>query len=352
MIRIKDLYRSWKQFSLEEINLEIGAGEYFVILGPTGAGKTLLLELIAGFYRPERGEIWINGEDVSALPPEERGLGFVYQDYSLFPHLTVRENIEFGLRVKKVAKEEIERQSESMMDLLGIAHLKDRHPNTLSGGEQQKTAIARALILKPKILLLDEPLSALDARTKAVMQEELRLIHKNSDITIVHVTHDQTEAMILAGKIGVMMGGRIVQTGTVREIFNRPKDREIADFVGVENVLDGVVKGDEYGVAIIDVGHFEICSVSSVSSERGKVHVFIRPEDIVLSKKSQKTSARNNIKSKIAKVTNLGAIAKIELDCGLIAFTTKRSVEDIGLDEGEDVYASFKATAVHVVATF
>lgn len=346
MIRIRSLYRNWKQFSLSDINLEVGEGEYFVILGPTGSGKTLLLELIAGFFSPEKGEVFINGRDVTGLPPEERGLGFVYQDYSLFPHLTVKKNIEFGLRIRKMPKEKVQEQSFEIMDLLGISHLMDRYPGTLSGGEQQKTAIARALILKPRLLLLDEPLSALDARTKATMQEELREIHRNSNITIIHVTHDQTEAMMLAERIGVMMDGRIVQTGTVREIFNKPKNREIADFVGVENVLDGVVTGSEDGVAIIDVSDFEL---SSVSDETGKVHVFIRPEDIVLSRKSQKTSARNNIKSTITKVTNLGAIAKIELECGLVAFTTKQSVEDLGLDEGEGVYASFKATAVHVV---
>jgi molybdate/tungstate transport system ATP-binding protein len=178
------------------------------------------------------------------------------------------------------------------------------------------------------------------------MREELKEIHRDSSITIVHVTHDQTEAMILAERIGVMMDGRIIQTGTVREIFNRPKDREVADFVGVENVLEGTVSKDEDGVAIIDVGDFELCSVSE---ETGRVNVFIRPEDIVLSRESQRTSARNNIKSRIIKVTNLGAIARIELECGLVVFTTKQSVEDLGLDVGEDVYASFKATAVHVV---
>ena len=346
MIQIDGLYRKWKEFSLENINLNIKKGEYFVILGPTGSGKTLLLELIAGFYLPEAGFIKINGEDVTRLPPEERGLGFVYQDYSLFPHLSVRKNIEFGLKVKRMGKEEMSRQSDKMMDLLGISHLEDRYPRTLSGGEQQKTAIARALIMKPSILLLDEPLSALDARTKAVLQEELRDIHRSSDITIIHVTHDQTEAMMLAEKIGVMMNGRIMQEGTVSEIFNTPLNKEVAGFVGVENVLEGVVTGDEGGIKIIKSSGFEVCCVSELT---GCVNVFIRPEDIILSRESKRTSARNNVKSSIKRVINLGAVSKIELDCGLIAFTTKQSVEDLGLFEGEEVYASFKATAVHVV---
>lgn len=346
MIEIEGLNRNWKQFSLEDINLKIEKGEYFIILGPTGAGKTLLLELIAGFYMPKKGRILIKGEDVTSIPPEGRRLGFVYQDYSLFPHMSVKKNIEFGLRVKRIAKDEIEKQSDEMMELLGITHLKDRYPGTLSGGEQQKTAIARALILRPDILLLDEPLSALDARTKVIMQEELRNIHKNTDITIVHVTHDQTEAMMLAEKIGVMMNGRIRQTGTVSEIFNHPIDKDVADFVGVENVLEGVVKGDENGVKIIDAGFLEVCCVSEVS---GRVNAFIRPEDIIISKETKKTSARNNVLSTVSKILNLGAISRIELDCGLVAFTTKQSVEDLQIAPGDEVYASFKATAVHVV---
>jgi len=348
MIAIKNLERSWKDFNLKDINLTIDRGEYFVILGPTGSGKTLLLELIAGFYIPDTGEIWIDRANVTNITPEERGVGFVYQDYALFPHLTVRENIEFGLIIKKLPKDEIKRESSRMMDLLGITHLKDRYPDTLSGGERQKTATGRALVLKPDLLLLDEPMSALDARTKSGMQDEIKKIHKEAGVTIVHVTHDQTEAMIMADRIGIMMDGRIVQVGTVREIFNMPKDRIIADFVGTENILEGSVTEKIDGLIKINIGSTEISTLSDL--ETGcKVNALIRPEDIIISREPQRTSARNNIEGVITKIVNLGAIVRIEIDGELVAFTTKQSAEELGLDTGEHIHASFKSTAVHVL---
>lgn len=348
MIGIKDLERSWKEFNIKDINLTIDRGEYFVILGPTGSGKTLLLELIAGFYLPDAGEIWIDGVNVTNVTPEERGVGFVYQDYALFPHITVRENIEFGLRIKKLPKDEIERESSRMMDLLGITHLRNRYPDTLSGGERQKTATARALVLKPDLLLLDEPMSALDARTKSGMQDELKKIHKESGVTIVHVTHDQTEAMIMADRIGVMMNGRIAQVGTVREIFNMPKNRIIADFVGTENILEGFITEKTDGLIKINIGSAEISTLSDL--ETGcEVNVFIRPEDVIISREPQRTSARNNIEGVITKIVNLGAIVRIEINGELVAFTTKQSAEELELETGKHVHASFKSTAVHVL---
>jgi molybdate/tungstate transport system ATP-binding protein len=347
MIKIKSLYKDWKEFSLKDINLEINKGEYFVILGPTGAGKTLLLETIAGFYLPDKGEIWIDGEDLTDLPPEDRNIGFIYQDYSLFPHLNVKENIEFGLKLKDIPKDEIGERTNEIIELLGISHLSHRYPNTLSGGEQQKTAIARAIVIKPNVLLLDEPLSALDLRTQDFLRDELKKIHQIQRLTSVHVTHNQTEAMVLADRIAVMMNGEIIQVGTPYEIFNKPLNEEIANFVGVENVLKGRIRANEDGIAEIDT---DIGTISAVSDyEEGAVKLFIRPEDIILSNKSQKSSARNNIKGEIIKMTDFGAIIRIQLENGFIAFVTKLSAEELGLKIGEEVYASFKATTVHVV---
>ncbi len=348
MIGIINLYKEWKEFSLKNINLEVKKGEYFVILGPTGAGKTLLLETIAGFHFPNRGEVWIEGHDVTNLPPERRKIGFVYQDYSLFPHFTVEENIEFGLKLKKSSVPENRKRLKEIMDWMSISHLAHRYPATLSGGEQQKVAIARAIAIEPSVLLLDEPLSALDLRTRDYLREELKKIKRELGITMVHVTHDQTEAMVLADRIAVMMKGRIMQVGTPYEIFNKPLNEEIADFVGIENILSGVVRNNENGVAAIevDIGG----NIFAVSDYRaGAVKLFIRPEDIILSESRGESSAKNVLKGRIEALDDMGPLTRVKMDNSLVALITKQSRESLGLQKGKEVYATFKATSVHVV---
>ncbi|MBN1763487.1 MAG: ATP-binding cassette domain-containing protein [Methanomicrobia archaeon] len=349
MIWVKEVYKDWKEFKLQEINLEVKQGEYFVILGPTGAGKTLLLETIAGFYIPDRGEIWIEGWNVTYVPSEKRGIGFIYQDYSLFPHMTVEQNILFGLRVQKAgATEANHTRVREILDWLSIAHLAHRYPGTLSGGEQQKVAIGRAIAIEPSILLLDEPLSALDRRTQDYMREELKRVKAEFGITMVHVTHDQTEAMLLADRIAVMMRGRVVQVGTPQEIFHKPLNEELADFVGMENILYGVIRQNEGGIAEIDgdmIG--PICAVSEYTD--GAVKIFVRPEDIILSRNKDGSSARNVLRARILELQDMGAVTRVKLDTRLVALITKQSREDLGLQKGDDVYATFKATSVHVV---
>lgn len=349
MIEVRDLYKDWKEFALKDINLAIERGEYFVILGPTGAGKTLLLETIAGFYIPDRGEVWIEGDDVTILPPERRRVGFIYQDYSLFPHLNVEQNIEFGLKLKKSSAPDTNRKRvKEIMDWLSISHLAHRYPATLSGGEQQKVAIARAVAIEPSILLLDEPLSALDLRTKDYLREELKRVKEEFGITMVHVTHDQTEALVLADRIAVMMKGRIMQVGTPHEIFNKPLNEELADFVGIENVLRGIVRNNVNGIADIEVDTGgTIFAVSEYHAEA--VKVFIRPEDITLSESRGVSSARNVMIGRITELQDIGPLTRVKMDIGLIALITKQSRESLGLRKGEEVCATFKATSVHVV---
>ncbi len=351
MIEVKDLYKDWKEFALKDINLAIERGEYFVILGPTGAGKTLLLETIAGFYIPDRGEVWIEGDDVTILPPERRRVGFIYQDYSLFPHLNVEQNIEFGLKLKKSSAPENRKSVKEIMDWLSISHLANRYPATLSGGEQQKVAIARAVAIEPSILLLDEPLSALDLRTKDYLREELKRVKEEFGITMVHVTHDQTEALVLADRIAVMMKGRIMQVGTPHEIFNKPLNEELADFVGIENVLRGVVRNNVNGIAEIEVDKGgTIFAVSEYHAEA--VKVLIRPEDIILSESRGVSSARNVMIGRITELQDIGPLTRVKMDIGrseLVALITKQSRESLKLRKGEEVCATFKATSVHVV---
>ncbi len=349
MIVVKDVYKDWKDFKLQEISLEVKRGEFFVILGPTGAGKTLLLETIAGFYIPDRGEIWLEGREVTYVPSEQRGIGFIYQDYSLFPHMTVEENILFGLRVQKTAGGDANRtRVREIMEWLNIVHLAHRYPGTLSGGEQQKVAIGRAIAIEPKILLLDEPLSALDRRTQDYLRDELKRVRAEFGITMVHVTHDQTEAMLLADRIAVMMGGRIVQVGTPQEIFNKPRNEAVADFVGIENILRGVVLENEQGVAAIAVDSGAVVYAVSEFCD-GAVTVFVRPENIILSAHVDGSSARNVMTGQIEQLLEAGPLVRVRLDNGLVALVTRQAREELNLQKGDDVFATFKATTVHVV---
>ena len=221
MLEIKNIKLKLGQFALNDINIKIKLGEYFVILGPSGAGKTVLLETIAGLYTPEKGNILYNKRDMAFLPPEERNIGFVYQQYELFPHMTVEENIGFGLKIRGVDKKTIYEKTYNLALMLKVDHLLKRYPNGLSGGEKQRVALARALVISPKILLLDEPMSALDMMTKLILQQEIKNIHREFKPTVIHVTHDIEEAIFLADRIGIMNEGRLLEILKAEEIFNK-----------------------------------------------------------------------------------------------------------------------------------
>ncbi len=341
MIRIENLTVDLGEFILKDINLEIERGEYFVVLGPTGAGKSVLLETIAGLYQPKKGLIEINGRDVTRAEPRKRNISIVYQDYMLFPHLTVKENIKFGLKEKS-------QDLDKIVEFLDIRRILHRKPDTLSGGESQRVALARALVTKPAVLLLDEPLAALDSNTRERIMSELRQINEKMGITIIHITHERSEAIALADKMAVMNGGGILQVGTPEQVFRKPNSEFIANFVGVENLFKGesVIDRDT-GVANIDVNGIKIVSTSCKS---GDVFISIRPEDILISMESVKTSARNSYRGKITEIIDRGAITKIIVDVGIsfVVVITKRSFEDLALREGMLVYITFKASAVHV----
>ncbi len=347
MIKIENLSRDWKEFKIDQVNLEIKTSEYFVILGPSGSGKTLLLELIAGMWPVDSGEIYLNQENITDIPLEKRGVGFVYQNYMLFPHKTVFENIAFGLNMKKVDKDEVKSRVDEMMGLLNIDHLGHRLPRTLSGGEQQRTALARALIINPKVLLMDEPLSALDRQTRDELIRQMKDLHDKFDITMVHVTHNFDEALALADRIAIMKEGRISQVGNSTEIFRHPADKFVADFVGVENIIEGVARKDGEKMTLIDTGNI---SIYSTEQREGPVHVTVRPEDIILSNKKVETSARNVFKGLITEIIDNGALIKLTVDVEepIVVFLTRQSFLDMELNIGKEVWTYFKATAVHV----
>ncbi|MHA1300017.1 MAG: tungstate ABC transporter ATP-binding protein WtpC [Candidatus Helarchaeota archaeon] len=349
MLILEKINKKWLNFELKDINLKVDDGEFLVVLGPSGAGKTLLLEIIAGIHYPDSGKIYFNGEDITHLPPEKRNTGFVFQDYALFPHKQVWENVGYGLDVRKVVLEEKLYRIEQMLKTIGILELAKRYPSTLSGGEQQRVALARALIIEPSIFLLDEPLSALDYNTMIKLKDEIIKIQKEMKIMTIYVTHNRMEAITLADRIVVMNNGKIEQIGDPNEIFKHPKNEFVAQFTGFENIFQGVSKYDpETMLSTIDCGDFEI---QTATTKEGNIKIGIRPESIVISTNRPKSSMRNVFEGKIIDVSDEGVIIKLKIDIGqeISALITHQSFIDLNLDLNSTVYLAFKAVDVQVL---
>ncbi len=258
MLRLEDVGVRLGEFRLQEISLRVKPGTYLALLGPTGTGKTVLLETIAGIHKLSSGRIYIKDREVTRLTPEKRHLGIVYQDYALFPHLTVFQNIAFGLRLKGAERREINTTVKQMADFLEITHLLKRRPSRLSGGERQRVALARALVMEPYVLLLDEPLNALDRATRSRIQNELKRIHTELGVTIIHITHDLTEAFFLANHLAVMKDGRILQEGAPEEVCRHPGNRSVAELVGIENFIPATVDSTRVATALGEVNLREL----------------------------------------------------------------------------------------------
>ncbi|MBO4611521.1 MAG: ABC transporter ATP-binding protein [Bacteroidales bacterium] len=277
IINIEHLSKSFGDKKvLDDINLYINKGEFITFLGPSGCGKTTLLRMIAGFLNPDEGKILMDGKDLAGVPPHKRPLNTVFQRYALFPHLDVYDNIAFGLKLAKVPQDEIDARVRKILKLVAMSDYEDRDVTTLSGGQQQRIAIARALVNRPKVLLLDEPLSALDLKMRKDMQIELKEMHQKLGITFIYVTHDQEEALTLSDTIVVMNEGKIQQIGTPKDIYNEPVNCFVADFIGESNILKGRMIRD-YRVAFIK---HEFDCVDAGFGEDVTVDVVVRPEDI------------------------------------------------------------------------
>jgi putative spermidine/putrescine transport system ATP-binding protein/spermidine/putrescine transport system ATP-binding protein len=263
--------------AVDNVDLEIRRGTIFSLLGPSGCGKTTTLRLIAGFEQPDAGEVYIRGERVTSIPPYRRNFSMVFQSYALFPHLSVAENVAFGLRMRGTAREDRARAVRDALELVKLGPLADRYPRQLSGGQQQRVALARAIVVKPAVLLLDEPLGALDKLLREEMQIELRSLQQRLGITAVFVTHDQEEALTLSDCVAVMRNGLIEQTGAPREIYDRPRNEFVAGFLGASNFLDGTVVGREDGAAIVETpaGRARLATDSPAGA---RVRIAIRPE--------------------------------------------------------------------------
>jgi spermidine/putrescine transport system ATP-binding protein len=263
--------------AVDDLSLELARGEFFTLLGPSGCGKTTTLRMIAGFERPSGGEIRIEGEDVAQLPPHKRPTNTVFQSYALFPHLSVEANVAFGLKRKKVPKEEIERRVATELERVGLAAEANRRPSMLSGGMQQRVALARALVNLPKVLLLDEPLGALDLKLRKGLQVELKRIQREVGITFVYVTHDQEEALTMSDRIAVMNRGRVEQVAVPEEVYNRPATTFVAGFIGVSNLMPATVTGPEE----VKLDQGQTISTGTGGFSRGdRCHAVVRPEKL------------------------------------------------------------------------
>jgi spermidine/putrescine transport system ATP-binding protein len=290
--------------AVDDVTVEIGTGEFFSLLGPSGCGKTTTLRMIAGFERPDAGRILIGDTDVTQMPPHLRPVNTVFQSYALFPHLSVEQNVGFGLRFKSVSKDEGRRRVAEALELVRLGGLGQRRPHQLSGGQQQRVALARALVLSPAVLLLDEPLGALDAKLRRELQVELKSIQREIGITFVYVTHDQEEALTMSDRLAVMAGGKIEQLGSPREVYEHPQTAFVADFLGVSNLMRArVVEGRR-----VDVGGV-VLSAERGEARAGVVRLTIRPERVRIEPAS--TQGENRVPATIERFVYLGSTTQV-----------------------------------------
>lgn len=284
ILSLQNITKSFdNQIILEDLNLDIKRNEFVTLLGPSGCGKTTTLRMIAGFTMPDQGNVIMEGTDITTLPTEKRCINTVFQKYALFPHMTVAENISFGLKIKKKDNDYIQKKIKYALELVNLEGYEKRKPRSLSGGQQQRIAIARAIVNEPKILLLDEPLGALDLKLRQDMQKELIRLKKELGITFIYVTHDQEEALTMSDKIVVMNQGYIQQIGTPEDIYNEPQNAFVADFIGSANLLSGTMIQDE----LVSINDTKFACVDKGFGNNQPVDVVIRPEDVEIREKGQ-----------------------------------------------------------------
>ncbi len=331
MIRLENIQKTFAGFVLSGISFEIQKGEYFVVLGPSGAGKTVLLEIMAGLIKPDSGRI-------EGL--EKSGIGLIYQDYMLFPHLNVFQNIAYGLHIKNARREKVQASVQKVTEELDISHLLGRRIEGLSGGEKQRVAIARTMVLEPDIFLLDEPTAALDWSTKSKTQNLILRLHKKHQTTMVHVTHDFEEALALSDRIAVLMNGRVIQTGNPEQVFNNPATREVADFMGYKNVYSGEIKN---GAMTVNGKR-----IFTLGPDAASAYVAVHSSDILLSQKRIQSSARNSFPCKVVQIISRGSHVEVILDGGIMfhANITYQSLQDLNIFLDSKLWATFKTSAV------
>ena len=340
-VSIRGVSRSFgKVRAVDDLNLEILPGEFFTLLGASGSGKTTMLRLIAGFEKPDTGRMFIGGQDETELRAYRRNVHTVFQDYALFPHLTVHENVSFALDLKKTPRAEISSKVESVLELVGLGGFGDRMPSQLSGGQQQRVALARAVIDRPAVLLLDEPLSALDAKIRAELRESLKRLQRETRITFVYVTHDQEEALILSDRLAVMRAGRVLQVGTPMEVYEKPADLYVAEFIGKANFVKGTLQKIDSSCAVVQAGA-QVVQGKAVSpiSLGAAVRLMLRPENVQLAPEGS-----GGIAGTIYQVSYLGPATEylVQCDLGLFRVLELRRVGSVPYPEGARLALSWR----------
>ena len=338
IVELKNIYVAFDgEQVLDGLDLSIKDGEFITLLGPSGCGKTTTLRIIAGFLDPDKGDLFFEGENLNGVPAYKRQVNTIFQRYALFPHLNVFENVAFGLRVKKLPENEIKAKVTEMLSLVNLSGLEKRRIDTLSGGQQQRVAIARAIANHPKVLLLDEPLAALDLKLRKDMQKELRRMQKQLGITFVFVTHDQEEALTMSDRVVVMDKGKIQQIGTPQDIYNEPENAFVADFIGESNIVDGVMHKD---FEVEFSGHVFECLDKGFGANEN-VDVVVRPEDVDIVE-----SSKGMLKGVVTSVAFLGVHYEIIVDIGgfkwMIQTTDERFV-------GDEVGLYIEPDAIHIM---
>jgi iron(III) transport system ATP-binding protein len=313
-IRVKDLVKRFgSTVALQDLSLTIERGELFFLLGPSGCGKTTLLRTLAGFYIPDGGSVWFGDEEVTRLEPHKRNTGMMFQSYALWPHMTVAENVAFGLEERRVPRPEIKTRVAEALASARMEKYAERRPNQLSGGQQQRVALARALVIRPRCLLLDEPLSNLDAKLRLEMRSEIRRVCKEHNLTTVYVTHDQKEALSISDRMAILESGRVLQVGTAKEVYRRPNCRTVANFIGETDFIEGTLVALEGENATVEtsVGRFNGVLGNSVQRPvlQSKVTLSVRPECWSLSPEPQ---AINSVRGRIGEATFLGEFAQYD----------------------------------------
>ena len=340
-LELKDIRKSFEKETdvLKGISLAIGKGEFITLLGSSGCGKTTTLRIIAGLEMPDGGQVFLDGKDVTSLAPEARDINTVFQNYALFPHMNVADNIGYGLKLKKTPKEEIRRKVKKMLELVQLPGYEKRKPSELSGGQKQRVAIARALVNNPKVLLLDEPLGALDLQLRRAMQIELKRLQKKLGITFVYITHDQEEAINMSDRIAVMNEGRFEQIGSPDEIYNHPRTSYVATFVGNANILKGRAAGTENGCVLVELpgGIMPVDAAGEEVKEGEEVTLAVRSENIRL-------DGGCGLEAEVAEKSFAGGLLRVvlKLSDGTEVIASRYGI-DAAVQPGEKVCLSFEA---------